>query len=178
MINEILGFDPDHILQVIWVGEKKEAVELSVLANPEDAPDLEKQVAKVFKNTILVDPENAVWVELIKHQSLEEIDRMSSAQYEFDRENVFKILEKDAEVIQQLAKENVTEVKVEQDVIESSEWILGYDQYNSNHSEKLFNLKLHIIEQSVDKMDKDDLEMIREAESPLELFSIIHSIME
>ena len=102
------------------------------------------------------------------------VDKLSNNK--LDRENVFKILEKDAEVIQQLAKENVTEVKVEQDVIESSEWILGYDQYNSNHSEKLFNLKLHIIEQSVDKMDKDDLEMIREAESPLELFSIIHQI--
>jgi len=175
--ENILPFNPENRMQVRWANQDKESVIVTEILNPEEAEDPTKQVAHVKEHYISVDPENELWHEVQKLESLEEIDRMTKAQIESEQNLVLQAQKQDVEEIRRLAKENVTVEKVEADPIEGFDWIIHFDADDKKHSENLFNLKLRIIEEMLEA-DKEDLEMLREAETPLELLSIVHSIME
>lgn len=175
--ENILPFNPENRMQVRWANKDKESVVVTEILNPEEAEDPTKQVAHVKEHYISVDPENELWHEVQKLESLEEIDRMTKAQIESEQNLVLQAQKQDVEEIRRLAKENVTVEKVEADPIEGFDWVIHFDADDKDHSEHLFNLKLRVIEEMLEA-DKDDLEMLREAETPLELLSIVHSIME
>ena len=175
--ENILPFNPENRMQVRWANKDKESVVVTEILNPEEAEDPTKQIAQVKEHYISVDPENELWHEVQKLESLEEIDRMTKAQIESEQNLVLQAQKQDVEEIRRLAKENVTVEKVEADPIEGFDWVIHFDADDKDHSEHLFNLKLRVIEEMLEA-DKDDLEMLREAETPLELLSIVHSIME
>lgn len=175
--ENVLPFNPENRLQVRWVNKDKESVVVTEILNPEEAEDPTKQVAHVKEHYISVDPENEMWHEVQKLESLEDIDRMTKAQIEAEQNFILQAQKQDVEEIRRLAKENVTVEKVEADPIEGFDWVIHFDADDKEHSEHLFNLKLRVIEEMLEA-DKDDLEMLREAETPLELLSIVHSIME
>ena len=175
--ENILPFNPENRMQVRWANQQKESVVVTEILNPEEAEDPTKQIAQVKEHYISVDPENELWHEVQKLESLEEIDRMTKAQIESEQNLVLQAQKQDVEEIRRLAKENVTVEKVEADPIEGFDWVIHFDADDKDHSEHLFNLKLRVIEEMLEA-DKDDLEMLREAETPLELLSIVHSIME
>ena len=175
--ENILPFNPENRMQVRWANKDKESVVVTEILNPEEAEDPTKQIAQVKEHYISVDPENELWHEVQKLESLEEIDRMTKAQIESEQNLVLQAQKQDVEEIRRLAKENVTVEKVEADPIEGFDWVIHFDADDKEHSEHLFNLKLRVIEEMLEA-DKDDLEMLREAETPLELLSIVHSIME
>tara|TARA_B100000287_G_scaffold78027_1_gene70107 strand:+ start:2083 stop:2622 length:540 start_codon:yes stop_codon:yes gene_type:complete len=175
--ENILPFNPENRMQVRWANQDKESVIVTEILNPEEAEDPTKQVAHVKEHYISVDPENDLWHEVQKLESLEDIDRMTKAQIESEQNFVLQAQKQDIEEIRRLAKENVTVEKVEADPIEGFDWVIHFDADDKEHSEHLFNLKLRVIEEMLEA-DKEDLEMLREAETPLELLSIVHSIME
>ncbi len=175
--ENILPFNPENRMQVRWANKDKESVVVTEILNPEEAEDPTKQVAHVKEHYISVDPENEMWHEVQKLESLEDIDRMTKAQIEAEQNFILQAQKQDVEEIRRLAKENVTVEKVEADPIEGFDWVIHFDADDKEHSEHLFNLKLRVIEEMLEA-DKDDLEMLREAETPLELLSIVHSIME
>lgn len=175
--ENILPFNPENRMQVRWANQDKESVIVTEILNPEEAEDPTKQVAHVKEHYISVDPENELWHEVQKLESLEDIDRMTKAQIESEQNLVLQAQKADVEEIRRLAKENVTVEKVEADPIEGFDWVIHFDADDKEHSEHLFNLKLRVIEEMLEA-DKEDLEMLREAETPLELLSIVHSIME
>ena len=174
---DMLPFKPENLMQVRWANKEKESVVVTEILNPEDGIDKTKHIAHVKEHYISVDPENELWHEVQKLETLEDIDRMTKAQIEAEQNLVLQAQKQDVEEIRRLAKENVTVEKVEADPIEGFDWIIHFDADDKDHSEHLFNLKLRVIEEMLD-VDKDDLEMLREAETPLELLSIVHSIME